>query len=352
MIRIGARSSALARAQADQVADALRSHGVQTEYVPIRTQGDVDRRELTQIGGTGVFAAAVREQLLDGSIDVAVHSCKDLPTTPVDGLEVIAHPAREDTRDVLVGLRMDELVDRGRAGSLTIGTGAPRRTVQLQQLAAERGLDLGCRPIRGNVETRISLVRDGVVDAVVLAAAGLRRLGLLAAGEESGKTGRQVQIAGLPAELLTDDQVLSAPGQAALAIEIRSSLDSENRRVLTRLDDAVTRAEVLAERRFLAVLEAGCTAPVGARAKVGARDPGTDLTLAAVLGTTGKVRGQVQLTSALSEGSPAPGVEGEVSRRGDLIQVRGQGSAADPVELGSRLAELVLSTVDLAEIPR
>jgi hydroxymethylbilane synthase len=318
MIRIGARNSPLARAQATQVADALKAYGLESTFVPIRTQGDIDRRELTQIGGTGVFTAAVRDALLDERVDLAVHSCKDLPTAPVDGLEIIAHPKREDTRDVLVGMRLDELTARATEGPITIGTGAPRRAVQLQQFAAERGLQLTCTPIRGNVGTRLDLVRDGTVDAVVLAAAGLRRLGLLT---ESG------EVDGLAAEVLAEEMMLPAAGQAALALEIASSLDSEIRRALTRLNDADTRAEVLAERQFLAVLEAGCTAPVGARARVWSRDPGTDLTLDAVLGTTGEDTDRMQPTSP-------------------LIRVSGQGSMADPAALGSRLAELALARVD------
>ncbi len=171
MIRIGARNSPLARAQADAVAAALGAYGVRTEFVPIRTQGDVDRRDLTQIGGTGVFTGAVRDALLDGSIDVGVHSCKDLPTAAVEGLEVIAYPTREDSHDVLIGLRLAELDPS--AGPVRIGTGAPRRVVQLEQLAAARGLDLRIEPVRGNVDTRLDLVRSGKIDAVVLAAAGV-----------------------------------------------------------------------------------------------------------------------------------------------------------------------------------
>jgi hydroxymethylbilane synthase len=334
VIKIGARNSPLARAQADAIADALKAYGMVTEFVPIRTQGDVDRRELTQIGGTGVFTAAVRDALLDRTVDIAVHSCKDLPTAAVEGLEVIAYPAREDSRDVLVGLRLGDL-DSSRP--IRIGTGAPRRVVQLEKIAADRGLELRIEPVRGNVDTRLDLVRTGKLDAVVLAAAGLRRLGRMGFAPSTSSGGGagsspQVVVAGLPAEVLPYDLVLPAPGQGALAVEIRSetatALDSEIRRVLTRLDDAVTRAEVLAERRFLAVLEAGCTAPVGARAEVGSatvRDPGADLTLVAVIGRTmGK----------------------------DLIALSGSGSSADPDELGSRLANQALTMIDREEIAR
>lgn len=340
MIRIGARKSPLARAQAELIAEALRAYGMDSEFVPIRTQGDIDRRELTQIGGTGVFTAAVREALLDDTIDVAVHSCKDLPTAPVAGLQVAAYPPREDGRDVLVGLRLDDLAGLDRP--IRIGTGAPRRVVQLERLAAERGLDMQLEPIRGNVDTRLDLVRTGKLDAIVLAAAGLRRLGRIEGVGEGGPStssgsGGSVTVGGLPGEVLPYALMLPAPGQGALAVEMRSvaegetagSLDSEIQSVLTRLDDAVTRAQVLAERRFLAVLEAGCTAPVGARAEVRAavgsavvRDPGDDLTLVAVIGRT-------------------------MGR--DPINVSGSGSSADPDELGSRLAEHALTLVDRSE---
>ena len=141
----------------------------------ITTTGDLDQRQLTEIGGTGVFVSAVRDALRRDEIDVAVHSLKDLPTTSAEDLEIIAIPAREDTRDVLVGRRLDDLFDGAR-----IGTGAPRRAMQMIDWAAGRDLQLEVVPIRGNVETRIERVREGKVDAVILAAAGLRRLGLLA----------------------------------------------------------------------------------------------------------------------------------------------------------------------------
>jgi hydroxymethylbilane synthase len=354
MIRIGARNSPLARAQADQIAAALAAYGMQTEFVPIRTRGDVDRRELTQIGGTGVFTGAVRDALLDGSIDVGVHSLKDLPTAAVDGLEVVAYPAREDTRDVLVGADLDNALDR----PLVIGTGAPRRAVQLQQLAADRGLKIHIEPIRGNVDTRLEQVREGRFDATVLAAAGLRRLGRIEGDETSPAA--SLTVAGLPARLLSHEHVLPAPGQASLAVEASTALDSEIRRILTRLDSAVTRAEVLAERRFLAVLEAGCTAPVGARAKVNSlprdgrndesvRDPGADLTLVAVIGRTREDDPTQQVRSgAAGTADPVAGRDTLIDR-GRLVTVSGHGSQADPTELGGRLARLVLDTVDPSE---
>ncbi|SDS45245.1 hydroxymethylbilane synthase [Microlunatus soli] len=380
-VRIGARRSPLARAQVDLVANALAEQGVEVEFVPIRTQGDIDRRQLTQIGGTGVFTAAVRDALLDGSIDVAVHSCKDLPTASVDGLQVIAYPAREDTRDVLVvndpsilGLLTGSAA-AGDGRRVLIGTGAPRREVQLQQLAAEHGLVLDIEPIRGNVDTRLEQVRSGRFDGTVLAAAGLSRLGRFDPGSESSAaaaTGGGLTIGGLPATVLPHDRLLPAPGQGALAVETTTDLDSQIERVLTRLDDAATRAEVLAERRFLAVLEAGCTAPVGARAEVSSapadghdgravRYPGADLTLVAVIGKTRgddqaerSAEGIADLAGAdISEGGSDPKdpsrERDRLSNRGRLVMVSGRGSTADPAELGGRLAELALSQVDRSE---
>lgn len=380
MIKIGARRSPLARAQVDLIAAALAEQGVDIEFVPIRTQGDIDRRELTQIGGTGVFTAAVRDALLDGSIDVAVHSCKDLPTAPVEGLQVIAYPAREDTRDVLVANDASILQLAAAAGSadrtavaggrsVRIGTGAPRRAVQLEQLAAERDLSIAIEPIRGNVDTRLEHVRSGRYDATVLAAAGLSRLGRFdpAGGRsEAAGSGADLTIGGLPAVVLPHDRLLPAPGQGALAVETVTNLDSQIERVLTRLDNAATRAEVLAERRFLAVLEAGCTAPVGARAEVSSapaggrvgrpvRYPGADLTLVAVIGRTrGDDRARrsadgtadVDVTDISGDGSST---RDQLSKRGRLVLVSGRGSTADPAELGGRLAELALSEVDRSE---
>ncbi|QDP98275.1 hydroxymethylbilane synthase [Microlunatus elymi] len=377
MIRIGARNSPLARAQVELVAGTLAGFGVDCEFVPIQTQGDVDRRELTQIGGTGVFTAAVRDRLLDGGIDVAVHSLKDLPTADVDGLEVVAYPPREDTHEVLVARdpsvlslsnRCPELVegdrelDRGRP--LLIGTGAPRRAVQLEQLAAERGVKLAIEPIRGNVDTRLQKVRDGRYDATVLAAAGLRRLHRLERDESTG-----LMVGGLPAAVLPYHELLPAPGQGALAVEAATTLDSRIRAVLTRLNDAVTRAEVLAERRFLAVLEAGCTAPVGARASLAAvptgagaatvegldsgsvRDAGTDLTLVAVIGRTRgdeeSQRSRTGTESSQLQGQLTDGEQGDsVSSHGRLVTISGSGHRDDPIALGSRLAQLALSVVD------
>jgi hydroxymethylbilane synthase len=316
-IRLGARRSALARAQANQVAAALASDGIDSSFVGVTTAGDVDQRHLTEIGGTGVFVSAVRDALRRGEIDVAVHSLKDLPTAPADDLEILAIPAREDSRDVLVGRRLDDLVNGDR-----VGTGAPRRAMQLLDWAAGRGLRLDVVPIRGNVDTRIERVREGQVDAVILAAAGLRRLGVLGEFEAI----REILVKQLPAQILDHQVMLPAPGQGALALEIHRSLSIEIRHHLAALDNSVARAESLVERGFLAALEAGCTAPVGAHAAVtGVRGKSLDLTLTAVIGRT--------LLSDLSEPTKA----------GPVLRLEAHGSSMDPRQFGATHAGEVLA---------
>jgi hydroxymethylbilane synthase len=247
-VRIGTRASALATAQARLVGDAITaSTGRAVELVPITTYGDTNRGDLAQIGGTGVFVTALREALLAGTVDVAVHSLKDLPTGDAPGLCIAAVPAREDPRDALVardGLTLGELP----AGS-RVGTGSPRRTAQLRAL----GLGLDVVRVRGNVDTRLRLVADGELDAVVLARAGLARLGRLDAATE----------------VIDPIQMLPAPGQGALAVECRdpdgsASRDTDVLDLLAGLDDAATRHAVTGERSVLATLQAGCSAPVGA----------------------------------------------------------------------------------------
>lgn len=245
-LRLGTRASALATSQSGWVADRLRASGQQVDIVLVTTEGDTDRRSLTEIGGTGVFASALRDALLDDRIDLAVHSLKDLPTAPFPGLVVAAVPEREDPRDVLVardGLTLNELP----AGAV-IGTGSPRRAAQL----ALARPDLRVQDIRGNVDSRIRMVREGTLDAVVLAMAGLSRLDRLAD----------------VTEILDTTTMLPAAGQGALALECREQ-DTELATVLARvMDHDVTRLAVTAERAALAGLEAGCTAPVGVLAQV------------------------------------------------------------------------------------
>jgi hydroxymethylbilane synthase len=267
MIRLGTRRSALATVQANMVADWLRELGHEVELVPIVTTGDVNRAPVEQIGGTGIFVSALRDALLAEEIDIAVHSLKDLPTAPLEGLAMGAIPVREDPRDVLVardGLTLGELP----SGAL-VGTGAARRVAQLDAL----GLGIECTGIRGNVDTRIGMVADGKLDAVVLARAGLSRLGRLAEVTET----------------LDPIQVLPAPGQGALGIECRAG-DTEVLAALAPLDDAATRAAVTAERQLLATLEAGCTAPVGALAEVVDGEDGPELWLRGALGQDDGVR--------------------------------------------------------------
>jgi hydroxymethylbilane synthase len=267
MIRLGTRRSALATAQAAQVADSLRALGHEVELVPIVTTGDTSKAPLEQIGGTGVFVSALRDALLANEIDIAVHSLKDLPTTPLDGLTIGAVPQREDPRDVLVardGLSLGEL----QTGAL-VGTGSPRRVAQLEAL----GLGLELTGIRGNVDSRIAMVAEGKLDAVVLARAGLARLGRLSEVTET----------------LDPIQVLPAPGQGALGIECRAD-DVAVLAALAPLEDPAVRAAVTAERQLLATLEAGCTAPVGALAEVVEGEDGPELWLRGALGQEGGVR--------------------------------------------------------------
>ncbi len=293
-VRIGTRASALARTQSQIVADALTAAtGLQTELVPIRTEGDTSPAPLAQIGGTGVFVSALREALLRGEVDLAVHSLKDLPTAPPEGIALAAVPVREDPRDVVVardGLTLGEL-----PVGATVGTGAPRRVAQLAAL----GLGIELVGVRGNVDTRIGKVAAGELDAVVLARAGLARLGRV---DEA-------------TEVLDPLQVLPAPGQGALAVECRA--DDELRDVVhNAIDHTPSRACVEAERALLADLEAGCSAPVGALAEVAEGDLGDELWVRAV---------------ALSP-------DGALS-----VRRSASGPLDHPIELGQKLAAEMLS---------
>ncbi|MET1035932.1 MAG: hydroxymethylbilane synthase [Arthrobacter sp.] len=262
--RVGTRGSALAVTQTTTVAEALAASGsLRYSIVRVKTEGDVTSGPLSQLGGTGVFAAALRHALLRGECDVAVHSLKDLPTAQPEGLVIAATPARADVRDALCardGLTLDGL-PRG----ATVGTGSPRRAAQLRAARP----DLNVVDIRGNVGTRLGRVagkdrpvddggvgrgRTGDLDAVVLAAAGLRRLGL----------------AGHVTEYLDPSVMLPAPGQGSLAVECRpeTAASGDLAAELARLDDAPTRLAVTAERSLLARLEAGCSAPIGALARL------------------------------------------------------------------------------------
>jgi len=260
-IRIGTRRSQLAMTQTGYVAGLLREAlGRDVELVEVTTQGDVSRAPLATFGGVGVFVGALRDALLRGQVDLAVHSLKDLPTTPHERITVAAVPVREDPRDVVIardGLTLGELPPGAR-----IGTGSPRRAAQLRAL----GLGFDVVAIRGNVDTRIRKVADGDVDAVVLARAGIARLGRL---DEV-------------TEVLDPLQMLPAPGQGALAVECRAADSDLAAEVRSAIDDSRTRAAVSAERAVLAALEAGCSAPVGALAEVAEGDDGEELWLRAV----------------------------------------------------------------------
>jgi hydroxymethylbilane synthase len=258
-LRLGTRASALARTQSQTVADAISSAtGRSVELITITTEGDTSAAAIPELGGTGVFVTAIRAALLEGSIDLAVHSYKDLPTAPAPGLTLAAVPTRQDPRDALVardGRTLGELPPGSR-----VGTGAPRRVAQLRAL----GLGLEIVPIRGNVDTRLGRVAPGDLDAVVLARAGLARLDRL----------------DVITETLDPLQVLPAPAQGALAVECRSS-DARTRELLGRLEDPATRSCVTAERSTLAALEAGCSAPVAAYAEIAEGENGPELFLRA-----------------------------------------------------------------------
>lgn len=255
VLRVGTRGSALALAQSEQVADAIAAavasgpvtegSTATVELVRIRTEGDVNRAALASIGGTGVFVTAVRQALRDRRVDVVVHSAKDLPTAPEPDLRLAAVPAREDPADALCSRRDHALTDLPRAAR--VGTGSPRRAAQL--LAARP--DLVVVPIRGNVDTRLGYVDSGELDAVVLAAAGLRRLRL------------EDRIS----QRLDPSDFLPAPAQGALAVETVASAEIPWYQAgLAAIDDLSTRLAAVAERSVLAGLEAGCSAPVSALA--------------------------------------------------------------------------------------
>lgn len=246
-LRLATRGSVLAWTQAGTVADSLRSLGHEVDMVRITTSGDVTTAPLSSLGGAGVFVGAVRAAVLSGECDLAVHSFKDLPTAPVEGLRLGAVPPREDPSDALCG-RGNVTLAALPAGA-TVGTGSPRRAAQLRA----RRPDLEVVDIRGNVETRLRRTATDL-DAVVLASAGLRRLGL----------------ADRISEAFDPDDFLPAPAQGALAVECRSDAPAELLAALAALDDTATRLAALAERAVLSGLQAGCAAPVAAHARVAA----------------------------------------------------------------------------------
>lgn len=308
VIRIGTRGSALALAQTGMMAERVRTaSGGEVEIVTITTEGDTSRASLSSLGGTGVFASALRDALLAGECDLVVHSLKDLPTAPADGLRVGAIPKRADARDALIardGLTLETLPEGAK-----VGTGSPRRIAQL--LAARP--DLQISDIRGNIDTRIGFVQSGKLDAIVLAAAGLGRLGRL----------------DVVTEFFGLDESPTAPGQGALAIESRAQQSTGMASLLTSLDHATTRLTVVAERAVLARLEAGCAAPVGTTAII-------DGDLLLLTATVYSVNGAESLTSShglVLDGAPP-------AREEQAVEL-GERAADELLELGAaRLAPL------------
>jgi hydroxymethylbilane synthase len=279
-LRIGTRGSRLALIQANLVREKLleAEPGLDCSLVEITTQGDTDQQSSLASGtATGWFTSAIQQALLDGQVDVAVHSYKDLPTRRPPGLVIAAVPARDDPRDALVSRSRRPLRSLP-AGSI-VGTSSTRREAQLREM--HPGLDI--RPIRGNVETRLRKVDEGDYDATVLALAGLRRLGL-----ESRAT-----------EVFGVYDMLPAPAQGALAVECRED-DRATRELLVRIHDRVIGQAVSAERAFLSALEAGCTFPAAAYAE----HFGSTLKLHGLIASNGqivrsKVTGPVETAAGL-----------------------------------------------------
>lgn len=296
VIRIGTRGSLLATTQAGTIRDQLIERGHAAELVIITTAGDRSEEPIADIG-VGVFTAALREAIADGRVDMAVHSYKDLPTAADGRFVIAAIPRREDPRDALVardGLVLGELP----AGSV-IGTSSVRRAAQLRAL----GLGLEIRPLRGNLDTRLNRVSSGDLDAIVVARAGLARLGRLSDVTET----------------LDPVQMLPAPAQGALAVECREG-DTGLAALLGQWDDPDTRAAVTAERALLADLEAGCSAPVGAIAEV-----------VESIDDDGRVFEELSLRACVAA------VDGS-----DVIRASGIGTPDRPAELGLAVAaELV-----------
>ncbi|MFV3113384.1 hydroxymethylbilane synthase [Gordonia amicalis] len=305
-IRVGTRGSLLATTQAQTIADALTDAGHPAELVIIKTAGDASAAPVAEIG-VGVFTTAIRVALRNDEVDVAVHSYKDLPTAPEDDLTVAAVPTRVDPRDALVsrdGLVLGELPP----GSV-VGTSAPRRAAQLKAL----GLGLEIRPLRGNLDSRLGKVASGELDAVVVARAGLVRIG-------------RTEVV---SEALDPVVMLPAPAQGALAVECRSD-DAELVRILAELDDPSTRAAIEAERSVLAALEAGCTAPVGAIAEV-----------VESIDEDGRIFAELSLRAAVAAEDGSDVIRASVVGPVDRAVQLGNDLAAELLELGA--GELVNS---------
>jgi hydroxymethylbilane synthase len=282
-LRLGTRGSKLARWQAEWVANELRRLGHEVELIEIATRGDTQRAtSIEEIGTRGVFTKEIQRALVAGDVDLAVHSLKDLPTEPVEGLVLAAVPPRESSADVLVVGRGLGTGGRGQghgtgysifsteysvlSRGARVGTGSLRRQAQLRYVRP----DLLVEDVRGNVDTRLRKLDEGLFDAIVLAEAGLRRLG----------------FADRVTQVLPPDIMLPAVGQGALAIECRAD-DAKARATLAPLEDPASRAAVTAERSLLAHLRGGCMAPIGA---LGRLDGGALHLSAVVLSASGSQR--------------------------------------------------------------
>ncbi|WP_312870799.1 hydroxymethylbilane synthase [Gordonia asplenii] len=300
MIRIGTRGSLLATTQAGTIAKALTDAGHPAELVIIKTDGDASAAPVAEIG-VGVFTTAIRVALRNREVDVAVHSYKDLPTAPEPDLVIAAVPPRADSRDALVS-RGNKVLGELPPGS-TVGTSAPRRIAQLKAL----GLGLEIRPLRGNLDSRLGKVASGELDAVVVARAGLERIG------------RTDEVA----EAFDPVVLLPAPAQGALAVECRGD-DAELVSILATLDDPSTRAAIDAERAVLSALEAGCTAPIGAIAEV-----------VESLDDDGRIFTELSLIAAVAAEDGSDVIR--QSRVGPVDQPRqlGEALAAELLELGA-----------------
>lgn len=324
-LRLGTRRSTLAMAQSQMVADAVAAaSGRPVELVPIVSEGDVNRASLSQLGGRGVFANGLREALAADRCDFLVHSLKDLPTQQPDGLVIAATPVREDARDVVVtrdGVPLGSLAPGAR-----VGTGSPRRIAQ----ALRHNPRLDIRDIRGNVDSRLARVRDGELDAVILAAAGLSRLG----GD----------LGGLEAEALGLSEWPTAPGQGSLAVETRADVDPEILAALAQLDDEDTRVAITAERTVLSALDAGCSAPVGTHASL----TEGDLRLRAVVyALDGTQRIGIDRTVRLS-----PGYGGETGSGNEADAADDGGTIARAARAGREAARRLLERGAADLVPR
>lgn len=289
VLRLGTRGSPLARWQAEWVADRLQALGRQVEIVCIETGGDRSSRPIPALGGQGLFTKEIQRALLDRRVDLAVHSLKDLPTEPVHGLVLAAVPPRDSPGDALVSPIASSL--EALPQGARVGTGSRRRQSQLLHARP----DLRVAELRGNVDTRLRKLDEGQYDAIVLAEAGLKRL---------GRAHRIAQI--IPPEIM-----LPAAGQGALGIETRAD-DLRAREALLPLDDRATRQAVLAERAVLAELRGGCLAPIGMWARM---EQGRLVLDAAVLSPAGDRR----------------------------VAARAQGSPEDPQSLGAEVARQLLA---------